>query len=321
MQECRSAASSTACNLHGRRRMQIQAKAVGRAALAAVLVAAALLASVAGASADPISLGQKAKLDGVITGRDGDSMTVKTDQGNVVAVLTVNTDVSARKGRLGLIKKGAAATALIPGLKVGVEGVGDDKGQLIATKVRFFSSDLETARAIEAGLAETEAQVAANQQGIAANQQGIEANRKAIGGLQDEQASLGRRMGQLGDYDVTLEASVYFEVGSAAISEEGAHDLAEIAARAKEVHGYMIGVEGYADATGGASINQKLSLDRSQAVVNWLAQNGGIPFFRMLAPGAMSTAKPAASNETAAGRAQNRRVVVRVLVNRGIAHP
>jgi outer membrane protein OmpA-like peptidoglycan-associated protein len=280
----------------------------------ASLLAAGTLAAVAVTSADPISLGQKAKLDGIITARAGDTMTVKTDQGNVVAVLTANTDVSARKGRLGLIRKDAAATALIPGLKVGVEGVGDDKGQLITTKVRFLSGDLETARAIEAGLAETEAQVAANQQGI-------EANRQAIGGLQEEQASLGRRMGQLGDYDITMEAAVYFEVGSAVISEEGAHDLAEIAARAKEVQGYMIGVEGYADATGGASINQKLSLDRSQAVVNWLAQNGGVPFFRMLAPGAMSTAKPAASNETAAGRAQNRRVVVRVLVNRGIAQP
>ena len=96
-------------------------------------------------------------------------MTVKTDPGNVVAVLTENTDVSARKGRLGLIRKDAAATALIPGLKVGVEGVGDDKGRLIATKVRFASGDLKTARAIEAGLAETEAQVAANQQGIETN--------------------------------------------------------------------------------------------------------------------------------------------------------
>ena len=84
-------------------------------------------------------------------------------------------------------------------------------------------------------------------------------------------------MGQLGEYDVTLEAAVYFEVGSAAISEEGARDLAEIAARAKEVHGYMIGVEGYADASGGASINQKLSLERSQAVVNWLAQTAESP--------------------------------------------
>ena len=213
-----------------------------------------------------------------------------------------------------MIRKDAAATALIPGLKVGIEGVGDDQGRLLTTKVRFLSGDLETARAIEAGLAETEAQVAANQQGI-------EANRNAIGGLQDEQARLGKRMGQLGDYDIHLETVVYFEVGSAAISEEGARDLAEIAARAKEVQGYMIGVEGYADATGGASINQKLSLDRSQAVVNWLAQNAGVPFFRMLAPGAMSTAQPAASNETASGRSQNRRVVVRVLVNRGIAAP
>jgi outer membrane protein OmpA-like peptidoglycan-associated protein len=90
-------------------------------------------------------------------------------------------------------------------------------------------------------------------------------------------------------------------------------------AEAKTLQGYMIGVEGYADSTGGAALNQKLSLERSQAVVNWLAQNADIPFFRMLAPGAMSTAKPAASNETVAGRAQNRRVVVRVLVNRGIA--
>jgi OOP family OmpA-OmpF porin len=278
----------------------------------AALLAAGILAATVIASADPISLGQKAKLEGIIIARGGETMTVKTDQGNVVAVLTANTDVSARKGRIGLIRKDAAATALISGLKVGVEGVGDDKGRLIATKVRFLTGDLETARAIEAGLAETEAKVAANQEGI-------EANRQAIGGLQDEQARLGQRIGKLGDYDVTVEAAVYFEVGSAAISQEGAHDLAEIAARAKDVQGYMIGVEGYADASGAASINQKLSLDRSQAVVNWLAQNGGVPFFRMLAPGAMSTAQPAASNETAAGRAQNRRVVVRVLVNRGIA--
>jgi len=273
----------------------------------ASLVAAGTLAAVAVTSADPITLGQKAKLDGIITARAGETMTVKTDQGPVVAVLTENTDVSAKKGRLGLIKKEAAATALIPGLKVGVEGVGDDKGQLIATKVRFLSGDLETARAIQAGLSETQDQVAANQQGIEANRQGVEANR--------------RRFGQLGEYDITVEMAVYFEVGSAAISAEGARDLAEIANKAKEIQGYMVAVEGYADASGNAAVNQKLSLDRSQAVVNWLAQNGGVPFYRMLAPGAMSTAKPAASNETSEGRAQNRRVVVRVLVNRGIAGP
>ena len=191
---------------------------------AASLLAAIALVTAALTAADPITLGQKAKLEGIITGRHGDTMTVKTDQGSVVAVLTENTDVSARKGRLGLIRKEAAATALIPGLKVGVEGVGDDKGQLIATKVRFLSGDLETARAIQAGLSETQEQVAANQQGI-------EANRSAITQVQGEQANLNRRFGQLGEYDITLEANVYFEVGSAAISEEGARDLAEIASK------------------------------------------------------------------------------------------
>jgi OOP family OmpA-OmpF porin len=278
----------------------------------ASLLAAVTLGPAALTAADPITLGQKAKISGIITGRGGDTMTVKTDDGPVVAVLTANTDVSARKGRIGLIRKEAAATALIPGLKVGVEGVGDDKGQIIATKVAFLSGDLETARAIQAGLSETQDQVAANQQGI-------EANRGAIAQVQGEQANLNRRFGQLGEYDITLEATVYFEVGSAAISTEGARDLAEIAGKAKDMQGYMIGVEGYADTSGGAAVNQKLSLERSQAVVNWLAQNAGVPFFRMLAPGAMSTAKPAASNETSEGRAQNRRVVVRVLINRGVA--
>lgn len=252
-----------------------------------------------------IPLGQKTKVDGVITARGGESMTLKNEMGTVVARLTASTDVKVKKGRLGILKEGAAATALIPGLRVEVEGVGDDHGQLIATKVRFASNDLKTARAIQAGMTETQGQV--------------DANKQAIGQVQGEQAELARRFGQLGDYDVLAEGTVYFEVGSAALSQDGASELARIAAKAKELPGYMIGVEGYADASGGADVNQKLSLERSQAVVNWLAQNGGIPFYRMLAPGAMSTAQPAASNETSAGRAQNRRVVAKVLVNRGVA--
>jgi OmpA-OmpF porin, OOP family len=279
---------------------------------ASCLLAAGLSLAAVAPSTGAVSLGEKAKVQGVIVGRDGDHMTVKTESGNVVTRLTTNTDVKTKKGRLGILKEGAAATALIPGLKVSVEGVGDDSGQVIATKVRFSSDDLKTARAIQAGMEETQGRVAANTQGI-------EANRQAIGQVQGEQEELARRFGQLGDYDIKAEATVYFEVGSAVISQDGARELTELVAVAKGLHGYMIGVEGYADATGGADVNQKLSLDRSQAVVNWLAQNGDIPFFRMLAPGAMSTAKPAASNETASGRAQNRRVVVRVLVNRGIA--
>jgi outer membrane protein OmpA-like peptidoglycan-associated protein len=270
------------------------------------LVAATALVLGAASTARAISLGQTAKLDGIIATRSGASMTLKTDDhGSVTVLLTENTDVDATKGRLGLIKKGAAATALIPGLKVEVKGVGDAEGRLIATKVRFTSGDLETAEAIQAGLTETGERLDATEADVAK--------------VKADQADLTKRFGQLGDYDVRDQATVYFEVGSAAIPEEGARELARVAAAAKGLKGYLLGVEGFADASGNASVNQKLSLERSQAVVNWLAQQGGVPFVNMLAPGAMSTAAPVASNETSAGRAQNRRVVVKVLINRGIA--
>ena len=169
--------------------------------------AASLCVFAPSAAASSVSLGQKLKVDGIITGRAGASLTLKTQEGNLVVLLTDNTDVRARKGRLGLIKKEAAATALIPGLKVGVEGIGDDKGQIVSTKVHFSTGDLETARAIQGGLAETGAKVEANQAQIAQ--------------VESEQAELAARFGALGDYDVKAEATVYFAVGSAAIPAEG----------------------------------------------------------------------------------------------------
>jgi OmpA-OmpF porin, OOP family len=276
-------------------------------------VASALLIA-ASAWAQPVTLGQKADRDGVISARAGTSLRLKTKEGDLIVVLTDNTDVKATKGRLGLLKSEVAATALIPGLKVEIEGMGDDKGHLVATKVRFTKGDLETARAIEAGLTETTER-------LDATNAKVDAHEGRISKVESDQAELAHRFGQLGEYDVKDEATLYFGVGSAALSAEAEAELARLSAGAKGLKGYLIGVEGYADATGGATVNQKLSLERSQAVVNWLAQKGGIPFVRMLAPGAMSTAAPVASNETDAGRAQNRRVVVRVLLNRGLAEP
>ena len=143
------------------------------------LVAAGLYCATTASIAGAVGLGEKTKIDGVITARAGDHMTVKTEAGQRGGhLLTANTDVKTKKGRLGLIKEGAAATALIPGLRVGVEGVGDERGAgIIATKVRFAADDLKTARAIQAGMAETDGKVAANADGIAANKQAISRSR------------------------------------------------------------------------------------------------------------------------------------------------
>ena len=65
-------------------------------------------------------------------------------------------------------------------------------------------------------------------------------------------------------------------------------------------------------------MNQKLSTDRAQEVVAFLIPNRNVPARRIVAPGAMGTAAPVASNETSAGRSQNRRVEVKVLVTRGL---
>ena len=81
----------------------------------------------------------------------------------------------------------------------------------------------------------------------------------------------------------------------------------------------MVEVTGYADANGDAKMNEQLSEDRAKAVVSYLIQQGGVPVIHVAAPGAMGEYGPALSNETAAGRAENRRVEVKVLVNRDMA--
>jgi outer membrane protein OmpA-like peptidoglycan-associated protein len=76
---------------------------------------------------------------------------------------------------------------------------------------------------------------------------------------------------------------------------------------------------GYADSTGSAAMNTKLSEDRAKAVITYLIQQGNVPMRHSVAPGAMGEYGAAAPNETSVGRAQNRRVEVKVLVNKGIA--
>ena len=115
------------------------------------------------------------------------------------------------------------------------------------------------------------------------------------------------------------EATVNFDVGSSNISATGQEELKKLAQTATGLKGYIIEVMGYADSTGSAAINTKLSEDRAKAVVTYLIQQGNVPVRHIVAPGAMGEYGPAASNETSAGRAENRRVEVKVLVNKGIA--
>ncbi|MFL6350423.1 MAG: OmpA family protein, partial [Bryobacteraceae bacterium] len=168
--------------------------------------------------------------------------------------------------------------------------------------------------------------IAANQQGIAANQQGIAANQQSIANhtqkieqnMKDIQENTDR-FTALSDYDVKGQATVKFLVGSSRISKQDEAQLKQLAQTATGLKGYIVEVMGYTDTTGNAAMNTKLSENRAKAVVTYLMQQGSVPVRHIVAPGAMGEYGATASNETKAGRAENRRVEVKVLVNKGIA--
>ena len=80
----------------------------------------------------------------------------------------------------------------------------------------------------------------------------------------------------------------------------------------------MIEVQGYASTVGSAALNQKLSAERAEAVLSIIQQTGVVPMTRILAPAAMGTSNQIATERTRSAQAQNRRVVVTIVVNKGI---
>ena len=125
--------------------------------------------------------------------------------------------------------------------------------------------------------------------------------------------------GQLDDYNIMDEVTVYFGNGKVALDPKYRPQLLQLAEKAKTITAYTIQVKGYASSVGSASLNQKLSEDRANTVTQFLQQQGHVPLTNMLAPGAMGESRQIGGDKTAEGQEQNRRVVVRVLQNKGIA--
>jgi len=267
-----------------------------------------------------VALAETVKVEGMIKGRSGATMTVHSkDSSTVVVLLTDKTDVDQTQGVLKVRKKEMVMTALIPGLEIKVEGDYNEAHQLVATSVKFDGHDLERAQAIQAGLNETRTQAAQNRaenerQDAALNAQ---ADRIDTGKAALEQAAA--RFGQLDDYYILEEVVVLFANGKTEVAAEYHPQLLQLSKKAKSVDAYMIQVVGYASSTGSAEVNQKLSRERAENVSNFLAQDADVPLMNMLAPGAMGESRQVGDEQTAEGQAQNRRVVARVLQNKAIA--
>ena len=103
-----------------------------------------------------------------------------------------------------------------------------------------------------------------------------------------------------------LAKSVYFNTGTATISSKALQPLDEVIVILKANPTAKLSIEGHTDNTGSEEINKKLSQKRADAIASYLTKKG-IDAARLTAKG-YGSAKPVADNNTAAGKAQNRRV-------------
>src|ERR1700757_522137 len=101
------------------------------------------------------AFGAETNVKGMINGRAGDTLIVRGDQGQSIVLLTATTNIKDNTGLFGLDREPQAATILIPGLKVSVDGTKDAKGRVVATTITVDGDDIESSQMIQAGLQAT----------------------------------------------------------------------------------------------------------------------------------------------------------------------
>jgi outer membrane protein OmpA-like peptidoglycan-associated protein len=310
-------------------------------ALSVALLGALTCASAAGTP--QIKADEKSKVTGTIVSRSGDFVKVKDKKTGqpVVIAISDDTKIERKKGKYEFFRhQDMDLTAMVPGLTIEAEGIGNAKGQLAAKKISFvpdvFAVEVAeeqqiTANKAAAGKAQTtanqgvaaadQAQASANQAQDTANAAGQAATTAGDMAVVDAAAvrMVNQRVSDMDEYKAVAEAGIYFATGQSSLDAAAKADLDMVAAATKGVDGYLIEIAGYASKTGTKEENQKLSDERAANVAQYLLEKGNIPMRRIMAPAAYGATHPAASNSDPQGRELNRRVDVKVLLNQGMA--
>ena len=255
--------------------------------------------------------GSKLKFKGVVVGRDADTFTIRDrNRTDYQVLITDRTSIKTYGGFFSGGKK-YPVTDILRGLIVEVEGRGDVQGQLVADKIRFRESDMRAATTTDTRVGPVEAE----QQRISGQMDELYA---IAAEARTEVKAVNERVSALDDYDVQDTVAVTFRVNSAILSPEATQQLDGLAEKALAAKGYMIEVAGHTDSTGSDAKNFKLSQARAEAVVQYLAVAHKIPLRRFVTPMGYGKTESVADNTTASGRAQNRRVEAKLIINRGL---
>ncbi|MBP6003985.1 MAG: OmpA family protein [Pyrinomonadaceae bacterium] len=284
-----------------------------------------------GAQLRTLTAGQKYKIKGVVVSKENDSTFIVRDTVGVDTKIVVSTNASIKNNSLFGGDR-FPVTAIVRGLNLEAEGVGDSSGSLAASKVRFDKSNLAVAQSIDARVAPAEERLTAaeqNAQRVSGQIDELMAiSNAAKGGAKAAQDTAdaavagvnatNKRITDLDDYVVQSTATVNFKVNSSVLSAEGKAALDQVAASATTLKGYVIEVTGFASAEGDSRKNKALSERRAQAVKDYLIETHNIPLRRMSTSYGFGELQAVADNSTREGREQNRRVEVKLLVSRGI---
>ena len=286
--------------------------------------------------------GQKMKVKGVVTQREADTFVLKDGSGVDTTVrLTSQTSV---KTNGGFLRGGTnyAQTNILRGLNLEVEGRRGSSGELIADKARFNESDLRVARAVESRAAPLEERATNTETKLTQ----VEENAQRLSGQLDELVAVANtakggakaaqdtadaaiagvnetndRISALDDYTPQTTTAVNFKLNSAVLTDDAKTKLDELATKALDTKGYVIEIAGFTDSTGGIERNRRLSQRRAESVIRYLVENHSIPLRRIVTPYGYGKTNPIADNSTREGREQNRRVEVKLLVNKGLLQP
>ena len=308
------------------------------------LITAIGVSAQSASNAHPVQVpqGEKRKVQGVVSFRSGDSFKVREPGGaETTVLLTGGTDVTSHgRGLKG--KKDYPVTYIMRGLRLQAQGKGDAEGNLVAEWVRFDEQDLRAAQALEqtnelaeenlARIKETEenarrmmGQIEENT--ALANDARARADRaQAQADAAYKAAALANnRINGLDDYEQLRSIPVLFKVNSSVLNAAAKQTIDEAAAWANaekakgNANGWLVVVVGFADKTGNTARNRALSERRAKAVIQYLVGVHNLDLRRLVQPFGYGDSKPVADNKTAAGRAKNRRVEIRILQNKGIA--
>ena len=323
------------------------------ATMACAQTSNAAMQTQAGSDTIQVQPGQKMNIEGVIISQQADDLTMRGTGGGLYKVVLAGAEIKEKKSNPFRGAKNYSKADLVQGLHIEVKGTGNSSGSIVAREIRLRNDDAVLARTMDARVVPVENDLKNTQARLGETEQNAQrlsgqvqelaaitdivrdsaktAQTSADGAMSEaknakslaDTAKAGvkaanERITSLDSYDVKNVIMVSFKVGSSVLQEKERAALDKVAENAKTEKGFLIEVAGFASSDGDEAFNRRLSQKRAEAVIQYLAENYSIPLRRFVMPMGYGEKQPIADNATRAGRNENRRVEVRLLVSKGL---